>query len=123
MKFREKLFQTKLLSRLSHKVRCLLSSPVLLRKFTTVKSPSQNTNRYVYGSTRPALNSFDSKLSNMDKWAYSFRVPLQCDYCNRGNLDKVDQSDYRKITIQSVKGKCHNIKRNNCMRLSILWTK
>ena len=32
--FGEKLFQTKLLSRLSHKVCRLLSSPVLLRKFT-----------------------------------------------------------------------------------------
>ena len=32
--FGETLFQTKLLSRLSHKVCCLLSSPVLLRKFT-----------------------------------------------------------------------------------------
>ena len=31
--FGEKLFQTKLLSRLSHKVCRLLSSPVLLRKF------------------------------------------------------------------------------------------
>ena len=31
MKFGEKLLQTKLLSRLSHKVCCLLSSPVLLR--------------------------------------------------------------------------------------------
>ena len=31
----EKLFQTNLLSRLSHKVCRLLSSPVLLRKFTT----------------------------------------------------------------------------------------
>ena len=35
--FGEKLFQTKLLSRLSHKVCRLLSSPVLLRKFTNVK--------------------------------------------------------------------------------------
>ena len=24
------------------------------------------------------------------------KVLLQCDYCNRGHLDKVDQSDYRK---------------------------
>ena len=24
---------------------------------------------------------------------------LQCDYCNRGHLDKVDQSDYKKIII------------------------
>ena len=32
----EKLFQTNLLSRLSHKVCRLLSSPVLLRKFTNV---------------------------------------------------------------------------------------
>ena len=34
----EKLFQTKLLSRLSHKVCHLLSSPVLLRKFTIEKN-------------------------------------------------------------------------------------
>ena len=34
MKFGEKLFETKLLSRLSRKVCSLLSSPVLLRKFT-----------------------------------------------------------------------------------------
>ena len=34
MNFGEKLFQAKLLSRLSHKVCRLLSSPVLLRKFT-----------------------------------------------------------------------------------------
>ena len=33
-RFGGKVFQTKLLSRLSHKVCCLLSSPVLLRKFT-----------------------------------------------------------------------------------------
>ena len=32
----EKLFQTNLLSRLSHKVCRLLSSPVLLRKFTSI---------------------------------------------------------------------------------------
>ena len=34
VKFGEKILQTKLLSRLSHKVCRLLSSPVLLRKFT-----------------------------------------------------------------------------------------
>ena len=33
-RFRGKVFQTKLLSRLPHKVCCLLSSPVLFRKFT-----------------------------------------------------------------------------------------
>ena len=37
MKFGEKLFQTKLLSRLSHKVCRLLSSPVLMRKSTSNK--------------------------------------------------------------------------------------
>ena len=36
MKFGENFFQTKLLSRLSHKVCCLLSSPVLFRKFTNI---------------------------------------------------------------------------------------
>ena len=38
MKFGKKLFQAKLLSRLSQKVCRLLSSPVLLRKFTTNRS-------------------------------------------------------------------------------------
>ena len=33
-RFGGKIFQSKLLTRLSHKVCCLLSSPVLLRKFT-----------------------------------------------------------------------------------------
>ena len=33
-RFGGKIFQSKLLSRLSHKVCCLLSSPVLLSKFT-----------------------------------------------------------------------------------------
>ena len=37
MKIGGKVSLTKLLSRLSHKVCCLLSSPVLLRKFTTVQ--------------------------------------------------------------------------------------
>ena len=36
VKFGEKLFQIKLLSRLSHKVCRILSSPVLLRKFTNI---------------------------------------------------------------------------------------
>ena len=26
------------------------------------------------------------------------RSGSQCDHCNRGHIDKVDQSDYRKIT-------------------------
>ena len=30
-------------------------------------------------------------------------IILKCDYYNRGHLDKVDQSDYRKITIYSEK--------------------
>ena len=29
------------------------------------------------------------------------KIRLHCDHCNRGHLDKVDQSDYEKITIQS----------------------
>ena len=36
VKFGENVFQTKSLSRLPHKVCCLLSSPVLLRKFTII---------------------------------------------------------------------------------------
>ena len=45
MKFGEKLFQTKLLSRLSHNVCRLRSSPVLLRNFSNIKS--ENVGLYV----------------------------------------------------------------------------
>ena len=42
---------------------------------------------------------------------------LQCEYCNWGHLDKVDQLDYRKITIHSKKVGCGPIssllKQNN----------
>ena len=33
---------------------------------------------------------------------------LHCDYYNRGHLDKVDQSDYRKTTIHSEKVSCQS---------------
>ena len=33
-------------------------------------------------------------------------VIIQCNYCIQGHLDKVDQSDYRKITIHSKKVGC-----------------
>ena len=35
---------------------------------------------------------------------------LQCDYNNWGHPDKVDQSDYRKITIHSEKVSCQSLK-------------
>ena len=41
MKFGGRFFQTKLLSRLSHKVCRRLSSPVLLRKFTNIKDKKE----------------------------------------------------------------------------------
>ena len=49
MKFGKKLFQAKLLSRLSHKVCRLLSSPVLLRKFT-IKLAEFGTRQKVFSS-------------------------------------------------------------------------
>ena len=54
-------------------------------------------------------------------WGQVFFVPcspslnstrLQCDYCNRGHLEKVEQSDYRKITIHSKKVGCGLISRS-----------
>ena len=32
--------------------------------------------------------------------------PVLCDYSNRGHLDKVDHSDYRKVTVHSKKVGC-----------------
>ena len=37
----------------------------------------------------------------------------QCDHCNRGHFDKVDQSDYRKITIHSKKVGCWQLVKEN----------
>ena len=48
VKFGEKLFQTTL-SRLSHKVCRLLSSPVLLRKFTNIPLGRNNNNKKTCG--------------------------------------------------------------------------
>ena len=58
MKFGEKLFQTKLLSRLSHKVCRLLPSPVLLRKFTNVRMGALINKTHLKGvlMERRALN-------------------------------------------------------------------
>ena len=33
---------------------------------------------------------------------FACNVFLQCDYSNRGHLDEVDQSHYRKITIHTT---------------------
>ena len=71
--FGEKLFQTKLLSRLSHKVCRLLSSPVLLRKFTiqagvvqTLDSAIHRINIYPLDSAVVFPNTYplDSDLSD-----------------------------------------------------------
>ena len=35
-------------------------------------------------------------------------LTLQCNYCNQGYFDKVDQSHYRKITIHSQKVSCQS---------------
>ena len=67
----EKLFQTNLLSRLSHKVWRLLSSPVLLRKFTIIgrRNGSENDalkmNLRSFGLYRDYSNSLT--LSNVGK--------------------------------------------------------
>ena len=66
MKFGEKLFQTKLLSRLSHKVCRLLPSPVLLRKFTIV-SRREITPSTVYLATIHSINYTCTKLTTHGK--------------------------------------------------------
>ena len=38
----------------------------------------------------------------------TYNAYLQCDYYNWGHLDKVYQSDYRKITIHSEKVSCQS---------------
>ena len=51
------------------------------------------------------VNSTDYLFHFLGNCPHSFTVLLH-DYYNRGHLDKVDQSDYRKITIHSKKVGC-----------------
>ena len=62
--FKGKLFQTKLLPRLSHKVCCLLSSPVLLRTFTNIR-----TRTWVVGDL---IVSVHCQVKDKESHAYSF---------------------------------------------------
>ena len=71
MKFGEKLFQTKLLSRLSHKVCRLLSSPVLLRKFTILAGKR--------GSRRHSTTSFGGNVVVEETSYQMFQVLSFCD--------------------------------------------
>ena len=69
MNFGEKLFQAKLLSRLSHKVCRLLSSPVLLRKFTiTGRVPTLLTATVLWigAITKKQLDKVKRKLQQFD---------------------------------------------------------
>ena len=72
MKFGEKLLQTKLLSRLSHKVCRLLPSPVLLRKFTNAipRSPREKLQLV-------AVEGLDNKGANTYFSLYLFFLSLQ----------------------------------------------
>ena len=45
---------------------------------------------------------YEEKTINNGSYTSNFiKIRLHCDHRNRGHLDKVDQSDYEKITIQS----------------------
>ena len=61
VKFCGRFFQTKILSRLSHKVCCRLSSPVLLRKFT-IFEPDNGT----IGSLKATAISSDGRQPEVD---------------------------------------------------------
>ena len=87
MKFGNRLFQTKLLSCLSHKVCCLLSSPVLLYKFTILKtlpifwdllskhSLSQNNYNFnLYEFLKQWIHPFLGKIK--DRWFCLFPAAI-----------------------------------------------
>lgn len=42
---------------------------------------------------------------------------LQCDHCNQGHFDKVDQSDYWEITIHSKKVGCWQLVKKKINKL------
>ena len=58
VKFGEKLFQTKLLSRLSHKVCRLLSSPVLLRKSSNIPLGQTTKQKTLRGKLTTTRNNY-----------------------------------------------------------------
>ena len=45
---------------------------------------------------------YEEKTINNGSYTSNFiKIRLHCDHCNWGHLEKVDLSDYEKITIQS----------------------
>ena len=54
-------------------------------------------NPYVNIPEETKINHHVKCIIQYDEWE------LQCDYYNHGHLDKVDQSDYRKVTVHSEK--------------------
>ena len=87
MKFGEKLFQTKLLSRLSHKACRLLSFPVLLRKFTILAGKR--------GSRRHSTTSEFSENVEVAETSYQMLKVLL--FCGR-DRERV-QPPSRKVTV------------------------
>ena len=76
-----------------------------LQSISFSKTSTQETRRVRVQAFR-ATNSWIIWM-DLNRW-YS-RQLLQCDYYNRGHLDKVGQLDYRKITIHSEDVSCPSL--------------
>ena len=87
MKFGEKLFQIKLLSRLSHKVCRLLSSPVLLRKFTNDKIGRHQLLEY---SVLSYLLWKISKIAVNNLWHHQTPLSRKCLVCTTSQSEKTN---------------------------------
>ena len=59
-----------------------------------------------YNFKQPSDGSDDHAKKITTLMRYTYCIYSATIYCNRGHLDKVHQSDYRKITIHSIKVGC-----------------
>ena len=68
---------------------------------------------YSYGFVTFSSEEDVRNVTEMVGIAYGLSLQtLQCDHCNQGHFDKVDQSDYRRITIHSKKVGCWQLVNN-----------
>ena len=68
---------------------------MIKRESPDFKSPEVGISALLLGGVPRITQRYQNWNENM---------ALQCNYCNRSHLDKVNQSDYRKRTIHFRKG-------------------
>ena len=110
MKFGEKLFQTRLLSRFSHNVSRLLPSPVLLRKFTWARTAKPRAESCA-GASTSVIIALAHRFSSNRETAGSLPSPQPSYDAKRPLRRKKEEADKGGGSVGENKvyyGKCTN---------------